>query len=128
VSSRAGVAFDNDDTNGTGRDFIYPKRLLMPERDLDANNDARRVAEREQARRDFRRTVCTAEMDQHGQWIGTGAPTIYAPNTIARVVDEDFDPPLDELFLIYSVSYRCNRSDGQTTALELVPTGTEIIL
>ena len=69
-----------------------------------------------------------AEMDQHGQLIGTAAATIFAPNTIARVVDEDFDPPMDALFLVYSCTYRCSRSEGQTTMLELVPSGTEILL
>ncbi len=130
VSSRAGVVFDNEANkiDGTGRDFRYPKRLLMPERDLDARNDASRVAGREQWRRDFRRAVVTADMEQHGQWISTGAPTMFAPNTIARVVDEDFDPPMDQLFLIYSCKYRCDRTSGQTTALELVPVGTEIVL
>lgn len=133
VSSRAGVVFDSGEDggpngDGVGRDFIYPKRLLMPERDLDARNDASHVAGMEQSRRDFRRTQLTGEMDQHGQWIGTGAPTIFAPNTVARVVDEDFDPPLDDNFLIYSCTYRCDRQGGQTTMLELVPNGTEIIL
>lgn len=133
VSSRAGIVYDSGESDapfadGTGRDFIYPKRLLMPERNLDANNDASTVAGREQWRRDFKRTVLTAEMDQHGQWIGTGAPTIFAPNTVARVVDEDFDPPMDQRFLIYAVTYRCDRAGGQTSALEAVPVGTEIIL
>jgi prophage tail gpP-like protein len=130
VSSRAGVVFDNPANlvDGTGLDFKEPKRLLMPEHNLDANNDASRVAEREQARRDFKRVAATVEMDQHGQWIGTGAPTIFAPNTVARLVDEDFDPPLDQLFLIYACTYRCDRGDGQTTMLELVPAGTEIVL
>lgn len=127
VTSRSGRAFDNHTADGTGRDFLYPKRLLMPERDFDSNQDGLRVAEREQARRDFKRTTVTCAMPDHGQHIGTAAPTIYAPNTLARVIDEDFAPTFDGEFLIYACTYEGSR-EGQSTSLELVPTGTEIVL
>jgi prophage tail gpP-like protein len=141
VSSRRAMVFDNEpkgsassgdkgwgNSDGTGRDFLYPKRLLMPERNFDANKDAQEIAEREQARRDFRRSLATATMPLHGQFSGTGSPTIFAPNTIARVVCEDFEPALDQDFLIYSCTYRGNREEGETAVLELVPRGTEIVL
>lgn len=129
VSSRRAVVFDNElnTFDGTGRDFIYPKRLLMPERGYDSNAEASAEAGREQARRDFRRTVVTAPMPLHGQFISTGAPTIFAPNTIARVRDEEFEPPLDDAFLIYACTYHGSREEGETTMLELVPKGTEIV-
>lgn len=130
VSSRRAAVFDNpaNKVDGTGRDFIYPKRLLMPERDFDSNQDAARIAALEQARRDFRRTVVTAEMEMHGQFVGTAAPTIFAPNTIARVIDEEFDPVLDAPYLIVSCIFRGTRTGAETTQLELVPKGTQIVL
>ena len=133
VSSRRAVVRDNDGmlnaaADGTGRDFLYPKRLLMPEKNFDSNQDALEIALREQARRDLRRTLVTATCDMHGQFAGLAAPTIFAPNTIARVIDEEFDPPVDQNFLIYQVTYRGNRNDGETSVLELVPSETEIVL
>lgn len=134
ASSRRAMVFDNNDrgpwslADGTGRDFIYPKRLLMPERNFDSNHDAQEIAEREQARRDFRRTVVTATMPMHGQFIGTGAVTIFAPNTIAAVCDEEFEPTRSEDMLIYQCSYRGSRTDGESTVIEMVPRGTEIVL
>lgn len=126
-AARSSRALDGFAPDGTGRDFLYPKRLLMPERDFDTNQDARRIAEREMAQRDFRRTTITATMPDHGQLIGASTPTIYTPNTVARVIDEDFVPPLDDTFLVYACTYE---ADGQTqrTTLEMVPTGTEIVL
>lgn len=128
VTSRSGRALDDDSEDGTGRDFLYPKRMMMPEAQFDSNGDGRRVAEREQARRDFRRTSSTASMEGHGQFIGTATPTIYAPNTIARVIDEDFQPVYDENFLIHTCSYEGDRDGGEKTTLEMVPSGTEIVL
>lgn len=139
VSSRRAMVFDNEspgsaasgnkgwsNLDGTGRDFLYPKRLLMPEKNFDSNGDAQEIAEREQARRDFRRVVVTATMPFHGQWIGPAAPTIFAPNTVASVDDEELE--LDEDFLIFQCTYRGSASDGATTLLEMVPVGTEIVL
>lgn len=130
VSARRAVVYDNGTrgTDGTGRDFIHPKRLLMPERNFDGNKDAEEIAGREKARRDFRRSIVTATVPLHGQFVGLAAPTLFAPNTIARVIDEEFDPPVDGAYLSYACTYRANRSEGETTMLELVPSGTEIVL
>jgi len=129
VTSRKGRWKDNPaGLDGVGRDFIYPKRLFMPERDFDSNGDAQRVAEAEAARRNFRARVATAIMPQHGQFLNASAPTIFAPNTIARVVDEDFDPIVDERFMVTACTYSGDRDGAETTTLELVPAGTEIVL
>lgn len=127
VSDRRGTHNDGPNADGTGRDFQFPKLMIMPERDYASNQDATRVAEREARRRDFRRTVITADMEGHGQFL-SGQRTIFAPNTVARVIDEEFDPPLDANYLIYSCVFRANRNDGETTQLEAVPVGTEIVL
>lgn len=130
VSSRRAFVVDNEANtfDGTGRDFIYPKRLLMPERSFNSMIEASTVAGREQARRDFHRTKVTATMPFHGQWIGAGAPTIFAFNTIASVYDEDWDPPMDDDFLIHAVTFNADRDSGESSTLELVPDGTEVIL
>jgi prophage tail gpP-like protein len=129
VTSRKGRWKDNPTgIDGVGRDFIYPKRLFMPERDFDSNGDAQRVADREAARRNFRARMCSAVMPQHGQFISAAAPTIFAPNTVARVIDEDFDPIVDMNMTVTACSYSGDRDGGETTTLEMVPTDTEIVL
>lgn len=128
VTSRKGRWRDGKGLDGVGNRFTYPKRLFMPERDFASNGDAQRVADQEAARRNFRSRVCTAVMPQHGQFLVAGAPTIFAPDTIARVIDEDFDPIVDELFWIMSCSYAGDRSGAETTTMEMVPSGTEIVL
>ncbi len=130
ITQRSGVVFDNEanTVNGTGRDFIEPKLLMMPERDYLSIEEASSVAGMEQLRRDFRRTTLSASMPFHGQWVGPAAPTIFAPNTIAAVYDEDFTPALDADFLIYAVTFSSSRTNGETTMLELVPEGTQIVL
>lgn len=130
VSTRHAVVFDNEANrvDGTGRDFAYPKRLLMPEANYDSDDEAARQAELERARRDFKRTTIQAEMPYHGQWFGGSSATIFAPNTVAAVVDEDFDPPLELDALIYSCSYKRSAKEGEITMIEMVPTGTEVVL
>ena len=130
ASSMRGIVKDGPGLDGIGRNFLYAKRLFMPERNFASNNDAQRVAALEAARRNFRRQVVTAQMPQHGQFIGTAAPTIFAPNTIARVIDEEFDPQLDKSFLIFGCVFEAAPGDdgGETTSLEMVPSGTEIVL
>ncbi len=129
VSNRTGVVFDNpfNTVDGTGRDFLRPKRLFMPERDFATFGDAQRVAENEQARRDFRRHIVEVEAPLHGQFIGTTAATLFAPNTVGRVIDEDQRPSLDDLYLIVSCSYNCTHDQGQYTHMVMVPVGTKII-
>lgn len=129
VVSREASVFDNpfNKIDGTGRDFIHPKRMLMPERQFDANQDAAAVARREQLQRDFHRTKVMATMQYHGQFL-TGTPTIFAPNTMAHVIDEDFEPALDDDYLIFACTYTGSRKDGEWTNLEMVPRGTEVIL
>lgn len=128
VSSRHFAVYDVPTKDGTGGDFLHPKRLLMPERQFDSNQDAQQVAEREQARRNFRRRTASAVMPTHGQFIAAGAPTIFAKNTIARVRNERHDPVFWDDFLIYSCSYAGDRQGGETTRLEMVPRGTELVL
>lgn len=128
VVDRRGVVFDSpfNRIDGTGRDFIHPKRLFMPERDYDSYADASRVARNEQIRRDYKRHVITVDAPLHGQFLASGPPTLFAYNTVARVIDEDI--PIDDTYLIVSCAFSSERQQGEFTTLTMVPTGTEILL
>lgn len=130
ITDRRGVVYDNpfNKIDGTGRDFIHPKRMFMPERDFDSYGDAARVAANEQIRRDFKRHVVSIEAPLHGQFLSDSPTeaTLFAFNTVARVIDEELE--LDDTYLVVSCSYSSERDQGETTTLTLVPTGTEIIL
>jgi len=128
VTDNRGVAFDNpfNRIDGTGRDFNHPKRLFMPERSFDSFNDAARVAAQEQARRDYHRHVVTVEMSGFGQALSGGAPTVYATDTVARVIYDDIG--IDDTYWISTCSYSFDRETGDVTTLNMVPTGTEVVL
>lgn len=142
AGSRSGVVYDFDagtragptpfaaftgpaQRDGTGRDFHFPKWLILADESARDNEEAKRLAAREQARRDFKRTHATATVRGHGQDLGAGVPTLFAIETIARVIDEDID--LDDDFLIYAASFKGARN-ALTTTLEMVPRGTEVVL
>jgi prophage tail gpP-like protein len=131
VTDRRGVVYDNpfNKIDGTGRDFIHPKRMFMPEKDFDSYGDAQRVAKNEQAHRDFRRHIVVVDAPYHGQILEDGGNfTLFAPNTIARVINEEHAPPLDDTYLVVSCAYSSNRDQGEVTSLTMVPTGTEILM
>lgn len=129
VSDNRGVSLDNpfNRTDGSGRDFIHPKRMFMPEKSFSSFGDAQRVAEIERIRRDYKRHLVSVEMPLHGQFLTPGgAPTLFAYNTVARVIDEELE--IDDTYLIVSCAYSSNREQGETTTMHMVPTGTEILL
>lgn len=129
VASRRGVVYDNPTNrrDGVGRDFQREKSLLMPEDNFQSNDEAMRVALQTQRRRDFKRATATVTMPMHGQFIAAGSPTLFAPNTVAWVIDEEMAPWLDDNFVIYECAYKCNRKDGETTMMQMVPAGTEFV-
>lgn len=143
AGSRSGVVYDHDigpkagpspfaaftgpaQRDGTGRDFLFPKWLVLADESVRDNEEARRVAHRDQARRDFKRISATATVDGHGQDLGTGVKTLFAIETMTRLIDEEID--LDDDFLIYAAMFKGDRNGGQTTSLSMVPRGTEVIL
>lgn len=129
VTDRRGVVYDDpaNRINGTGRDFIHPKRLYLPEKSFDSFADAQRVARAEQIRRDYKRQIVTVEAPLHGQFLSSGQPvTLFAPNTVAHVVNDEYQ--IDDTYLIVDCSYSSNRDQGETTTMHMVPTGTEILL
>ncbi|HEX6022560.1 MAG TPA: hypothetical protein VFZ00_11235 [Solirubrobacter sp.] len=129
VTDRRGVVYDdpNNRIDGTGRDFIHPKRLFMPERDFDSYGDAQRVAKNEQIRRDYKRHIVQIEAELHGQFLTPGGPpTLFTYNTVAHVIDEEAE--IDDTYLIVDCAFSSNRTTGETTTMHMVPTGTEILL
>jgi prophage tail gpP-like protein len=129
VTDNRGVSFDNpfNRLDGTGRDFIHPKRLTMPEKSFASFHDAQRVADIERIRRDYKRHIVSVEAPLHGQFLTSGGPpTLFAYNTVARVIDEELE--LDDTYLIVSCAFSSNREQGETTTMHMVPTGTEILL
>lgn len=128
ASSRAGVVYDNPDNpvDGTGRDFLFAKRLVLPEQGVADRGEASRIAGREQLRRDFKRTGATITTWYHGQLVTGSARTLFANDTIARVIDDDIE--LDVDMMIHTLRFKASRDQGETTELEVVPRHTEIVL
>lgn len=129
VTDRRGVVYDNpsNKVDGTGRDFIHPKRMFLPEKQFDSFGDAQRVARNDQIRRDYKRHVVTVEAPFHGQRQTAGGPlALFAFNTVARVIDKVRQ--IDDTYLILDCAFSSNRLQGETTTMHMVPTGTEILL
>lgn len=128
VTDNRGAAFDNpfNRKDGTGRDFIHPKRMFLPERAFDSYADAQSVALNEQARRDYHRHLMSVEMQGFGEDLGGSQSTLFAPDTIGRCVLEKLR--IDDSYLITSCSYSFARDNADTTVLHMAPVATEIIL
>ncbi len=122
---RSGWNHDGPEHDGTGNRFRLPKSLIMTEQAIRSNREATDLAAREHARRLFRSETVTASMPYHGQVSAGSRKTLFAINTIARVIDEEID--YDENMIIHGVTFEASRNGGETTSLELVPVGTEIV-
>lgn len=125
VISHAGSAFDGPGDDGTGVDFTYPKRLVLSQTALQSNAEAGRAAARDMTRRNFERQQVTIQAPLHGQRFRGDVITLFAPNTLARVIDDDLG--LDNVFLIYEVRFKGSAKGGETTDLKLVPRGTVFV-
>lgn len=125
VTTFLGTAQDGPFRDGTGRHFLRPKRLAMAQTAQASNAEAKRAAEREMKRRNFHLRQLTVEAPGHGQIIAGKIATLFAPDTLARVIDEDAE--MDETWLVYACSFSGSRTGGETTNLMLVPRGTEFV-
>ena len=128
VVDNRGVVFDNpfNRIDGTGRDFLFPKRMFLPERGFESFRDAERVAQNEQNRRDFSRHIATIECVGFGQNLDNTDITLFAPDTVARVIDQDTET--DGKYLVVDCSFSFDRDQGDYTNMHAVPVGTEIVL
>lgn len=130
VSSRWGEAKDNPDTEfGEGKDFTRPLRLVIADRhDLSSRKEATAEAKHEQTRRDVKRHTARVEFAGHGQVVAAGAGrTLFALDTVCDLEDEEAE--VRGRYVIVDCNYRCaSREAAETTALELLPTGTRLAM
>jgi hypothetical protein len=124
VTSFLSTAKDGPNADGTGNHFLRGKRLAMLQRAQASNAEAKRAAEREMKRRNFHLRQLTVDAPRHGQIVAGKTTTLFASDTLARVVDEDLE--MDESWLIYACSFKGSRR-GETTHLMLVARGTEFV-
>lgn len=134
-TSHAGTVLDNPYNtkgvfsaapDGTGLDFKFPKRLVLAEQSARTAAEAERLARLEQQKRDFSRLVANAQLAYHGQVVQGTSRTLFALDTVARVIDDDIDFDVD--MIIYSANFRASWNGGEETELQLVPRGTDFIV
>lgn len=125
--TRRDIVRNGPGIDGTGVDFVRPKRLILADRTLLNIEEARQFCQREMDRRDFGKQLVTVTMPGHGQTLAAGVPpTLFAPNTIARVIDMEQDLPVDAPYMIFGCKFAGTR-DAETTELQLVPSGTVFV-
>lgn len=126
VAARFGEAKNNPNTvDGEGMHFQFPKRLVIL-RSVHSIEKAREMARREMARRDAQGRTLTAMAPGHGQLVAGSFVTMFAPDTMAHVIDER--TKTNGAYLITSCAYRSSRADGETTTMSLVRKGAELSL
>jgi prophage tail gpP-like protein len=125
VTTFVGIAKDGPNADGTGNRFLREKRLVMSQRAQASNAEAQRAADREMKRRNFHARQLTVEAPLHGQVVAGKIATLFAPDTMARCIDDDLE--MDESWLVYACSFRGSRGDGETTNVMLVPRGTAFV-
>ena len=132
--NRIGVVRDGPNEDGTGDDFIHPKRLFVVTEALNIA-EAQIEAERLLARGHAEARQIELAAPGHGQWLdGASAPTLYAPDTVARIYKEVETAPgddtptalVDAAFYCTRVTYQGSRDDEFTT-LAFVPLETLLI-
>lgn len=123
VAARYGESRDADGLEGTGGDFIVPKRLVVHE-PVRSIADAMATADRELRRRAAHAEVVTVTAPGHGQVVAGQLLTVFAPDTIAHVEDEATGTI--GAFLVVGCTYKSSRGSGESTALELLRRGVEL--
>jgi prophage tail gpP-like protein len=126
VSARFAEAKNNTTIDGTGKDFFYPKRLVM-QRDVASQADALNEVNFEMAKRDTEGHQVTVLAAGHGQLFeGSTSATIFCPDTIASVEDERIG--LAGKYLVTACSYSSGRGAGEETRLTLVKKGAALAI
>ena len=121
-SARRGDAYNNpDDPDGVGLDFTAPKRLILV-RSIRDPADAQEEAEREMARRDAHAQVATVRAAGHGQIFSGTAPTLFAPDTLALVLDDRIGR--GGIYAITKCVFKSDRRGAEETLLTLVKSGS----
>lgn len=124
VSSRFGQAKNNPATaQGEGKDFSAPKTLVI-QHSIKSIDEGTELAKREMAQRDAAGRPLSVRVAGHGQLCAGSHITVFAPDTMAYVLDEWTGTR--GIYLITSCRYRTGRDGGEETVMELVPKGTEL--
>lgn len=121
VIARRGIARDNPDSfDGTGRNFLQPKLMIMPV-DASSSEECQRLAEREQAEREAQAFAVSVRTYDWGQrFDGARERSLYAPDTIVAAFAED--TPVDGIFYCIARSFQFGR-EVESAALTLVNIG-----
>lgn len=114
-----GVARNGKGTAGTGKDFRFPKRMVL--RDDRGDRHRQQMAEREMAERDGAGRDMRITVPGHGQ-ARDGAQVIYTYDTIGELDDRELASTAS--WYVVGVGYRGSKREGQVTDLRLVPIGT----
>jgi len=135
AQNRIGRATDGpNNADGTGGDFIHPKRLFVVSEALSID-EATREARRTMARGLANARTVEVTAPGHGQLVeGALAPTLFAPDTIATVYKEIEKGPGDDSaavlvearFYVTHVRFSSAR-DQEQTEVSLIPLGTELV-
>ncbi|MDQ3153626.1 MAG: hypothetical protein M3R63_18570 [Actinomycetota bacterium] len=127
AASRVGEAKNNPDTpNGDGADFSAPKRLVLVDDAVKSIEAARIEAQREMDRRAMSANPIQVTASGHGQVVAGQAPTLFVPDTLAELVDEETETR--GTYLVVACSYSSTRDGGEVTTLDLMPKGTRLSL
>lgn len=128
-SNRLGIALDTDESeDGTGGDFLYPKRLFVVS-EAQSQQEAAVEATRAMARAQVNARSVELTVPGHGQLLeGARDVTLYAPDTMARVFkaverapnDDAAETLFDEDMYITRVNYHGTATECHST-LGLVP-------
>lgn len=109
--------------------LLHRKRLIVVDDDIASAADAQKRADREMRLRDASGVQLELEVAGFGQALGgdeTTRPALYAFDTMARWEDEELGVRGD--YLVTKTTLRRSKGGGETTTLNLVPRGTELVL
>lgn len=122
VNKRRGDARNGPNADGTGKDFRFPKTLLVSDDDVRSQEAAEIRARREMAERDAGGRLLQLTVRGHSQVVGGKKPVFYTFDAMADVELEVIG--IRGRFLITGVTFSVDRQGGGQTVLDLVPEGT----
>jgi len=126
VINRRAQARNGDGTDGVGKDFAHPKRLLISDDDVRSLDAAKVRARREMALRDGGGHRVRLTVPGHGQLREGRYPALYAIDCMAWFEDEEIG--LAGAYLVTACDFRLTRTEQEIAELELVPKGTVLRL
>ncbi len=133
VTKNEGRVFDNPENtrDGTGINFRRRKFLMVTDDGIKNQRQALERAEREKLEREAGHWECLVEVAGHSQIYAGEEPTLYAVDTIARVMDYDtgvgVEPGLPKEWYVTQVQFNRTVDSPTITRLRLVPSGTLLV-